>query len=183
MERSIMHRLIPTTRPARLTAVAALTVILTLGPAGPTAAQQAGHQQHHGAPAAPAESPADATAAMPGMMADMPGMMARMQRMMQEMPADGMTTDHGGWAYDPVGGAFAAINRRMHRDMMVDTSGGADRAFALAMIAHHQGAIDMAKVQLGFGEDPELRDLAAAIIKAQEEEIAMMRAWLERHGN
>ncbi len=57
---------------------------------------------------------------------------------------------------DPVEAAFAAINRRMHRDMAV-YAGGHDRAFAQAMVAHHQGAVDMAKVILAFGQDPEIR--------------------------
>jgi uncharacterized protein (DUF305 family) len=80
---------------------------------------------------------------------------------------------------DPVEAAFAAINRRMHRDMAV-YAGGPDRAFAQAMVAHHQGAVDMAKVILAFGQDPEIRKLAEEVIKAQEAEITFLLGWLAK---
>ena len=53
-----------------------------------------------------------------------------------------------------------------------------DRAYLSMMIAHHQGAIDMARIQLEFGKDPQLRKLSEDIIAAQEKEIAQMQAWL-----
>ena len=55
-----------------------------------------------------------------------------------------------------------------------------DQAFIDAMIPHHQGAIRMARIELERGEDPELQDLAAAIIDAQSREIAQMNEWRER---
>ena len=78
--------------------------------------------------------------------------------------------------------AFSAANARMHKDMMIDYTGDADVDFVRSMIPHHQGAIDMAKVQIQYGKDPELRKLAEGIVKAQEAEIAEMQAWLKAHG-
>ena len=77
--------------------------------------------------------------------------------------------------------AFRAINDRMHRDMAVRFTGNPDRDFAQAMIPHHQGAIDMARVVLQHGRDPEIRRLAEDVIRAQEAEIAQLRAYLARN--
>lgn len=53
-----------------------------------------------------------------------------------------------------------------------------DVAFACGMIAHHQGAIDMAQVLLDHGDDPEMIKLAEEIMEAQVGEIKLMTNWL-----
>lgn len=73
-----------------------------------------------------------------------------------------------------------AANDRMHREMNIRYSGNVDRDFAAAMIPHHQGAIEMAQVQLRHGTDPEMRRLAEEIIRTQQAEIAQLRAFLAR---
>ena len=70
----------------------------------------------------------------------------------------------------------------MHEGMDIAPSDDVDRDFIRMMIPHHQGAIEMARVQLEHGADPELAELARAIIAAQEEEIAFLRAWLAANG-
>lgn len=77
--------------------------------------------------------------------------------------------------------AYARAMDKMHQAMMVAPTGDADVDFVRGMIPHHQGAIDMARIQLEFGKDPELRKLSEAIIAAQEQEIAEMQAWLARN--
>ena len=69
---------------------------------------------------------------------------------------------------------------RMHKDMRIVPTGDPDRDFAAMMIHHHQGAIDMAKVELQFGKNPVLRRLAQAIIVEQLQEIEVMQRELRQ---
>lgn len=64
---------------------------------------------------------------------------------------------------------------QMMAGMNVKPSGDIDRDFARMMIPHHQGGIDMAKAELRYGKNEELKALARAIVSKQEEEIALMR--------
>ena len=88
-----------------------------------------------------------------------------------------------GDATSPSSKAFSEANDKMHADMSVELTGDADVDFVRGMIPHHQGAIDMAKIELQYGKDKELRVLAEGIITAQKKEIAEMQAWLKQHGH
>ena len=71
--------------------------------------------------------------------------------------------------------ALQAIMIQMDAAMCITPSSDGDRDFALAMIPHHQGAIEMARLELRYGRDPRLRRLAQGIVVEQSQEIALMR--------
>jgi uncharacterized protein (DUF305 family) len=70
--------------------------------------------------------------------------------------------------------AMAAMMKGMH----VPPSGNVDRDFAVMMIAHHQGAIDMALAESRHGRNERLRRMAQEIVVEQRQEIVVMQAVL-----
>lgn len=174
-------------------------VALTLAIPGGALAQTADHGAGHDA--APAQGGMMQGEMMPDAMREHMEQMMRpmMQEMMREMmgqaemgagaPSDAVPpADHdehhqagGDQALgSPATEAYRAANLAMHRAMDIEFSDNADIDFARGMIGHHQGAIDMARIVLEHGEDPELRQLAEAIIAAQEAEIAFLENWISR---
>ena len=69
---------------------------------------------------------------------------------------------------------------QMNKDMMQGMmQKDADVAFVCGMLAHHQGAIDMANVELKYGDNAWAKEMAQKVIDAQTKEIADMTAWLK----
>lgn len=73
--------------------------------------------------------------------------------------------------------AFAASEASMHQKMAAASGETVDQAYVAKMIAHHEGAVEMAEVALRESRDPEIRRMAQAVVDAQTREIAEMRAW------
>jgi uncharacterized protein (DUF305 family) len=80
----------------------------------------------------------------------------------------------------PSTAAFRKANDLMHKQMNIAYSGDADVDFIRGMIPHHQGAIDMARIQIAHGKDPAVRRIAEKIVADQQREIAEMKEWLAR---
>ena len=105
---------------------------------------------------------------------------------LESVPAQSEETKHNMagmamGAQSPATVGYEKAMDKMHKDMTIKYTGDADVDFVRGMIPHHQGAIDMAKVVIANGKDPEIRKLAEGVIKAQEAEIKEMQDWLAKH--
>lgn len=121
----------------------------------------AAHAQHH----APA---------MPGMTHSMAGMASMKMAHAAALGTPVAAFQHG---MDSVMVVMDEGMRRMDGASPADI----DASFAAMMLPHHQGAVDMARLQLLYGRDPALRRLAQSIIAEQQVEIQQMQAWLKQH--
>ena len=91
-----------------------------------------------------------------------------------------MAMDMGGSMDDAHKALMAGMDtmrKDMNQGMMAKDT---DVAFVCGMLPHHQGAIDMAKAELQYGDDPWAKQLAQAIIDAQTKEIGEMKDWLAK---
>lgn len=154
-------------------------------------------------PAPPAPPPAaQAPSTQPQMPMDMGQMMQRMpeqcRAMMQNMPQNCMSMMQqmmqgrmgmmpGGMQAQPTNQsaatkAYMEAAERMHAPMLAGLQASdPDVAFVRAMIAHHQGAIDMARVVLQYGKDDQAKKWANDVIREQQREISEMEEWLKKN--
>jgi uncharacterized protein (DUF305 family) len=82
-------------------------------------------------------------------------------------------------AWYPDLAATAGMGMDMGPLMVAEGPAPFDQRFIEAMIPHHEGAIAMARDALQKSERQEIRDLAQAVISAQEAEITQMHGWLK----
>jgi len=71
------------------------------------------------------------------------------------------------------------IMHKMHANMNISKSNTPQKAFIEAMIAHHQGAVDLSEQILLYSKDKKIRKIAENIINTQEKEIAEFKALLK----
>jgi uncharacterized protein (DUF305 family) len=84
--------------------------------------------------------------------------------------ADGM--DHSQMNH----GSMDMGSNGMARQMVMENGKYSDKAFIDAMVPHHQGAIEMARVALKNAEHAEIRELSRNIISSQQAEIEELKA-------
>lgn len=80
--------------------------------------------------------------------------------------------------------ALAQSIDKMQKEIVLgSTDPMPDLAYAKAMLPHHIGALDIAKLQIKYGKDEEMRQLAQQIIQAQPAEIELMQNWIATYSS
>ena len=106
----------------------------------------------------------------------------------QQPEIDFMTATLKQWGVDPAemdhgsGHDGMTMQGMVNEETMVRLEGlkgpEFDTLWLQSMISHHQGAIEMAKVEVDAGKNPEMTALARSIIAAQQAEIDQMKQML-----
>ena len=98
----------------------------------------------------------------------------------QPMPMEKKDSSMAGMpAMSPGGGDMRGSMMGMMKNMeSMKMTGDTDRDFAAMMKVHHQGAIDMAQMELKSGKNAKMRAMAKRIIDAQQKEIKEFDQWL-----
>ena len=104
-------------------------------------------------------------------------------------PALAQTGEHGQHDMSKPAHAAGKTSMHMHSSMEemhkkmkgMTPTGHQDMDFAMMMVVHHQGAIDMAQAQIDHGKDKQMISAAKKIIAAQKKEIAMFETWMKKH--
>jgi uncharacterized protein (DUF305 family) len=100
---------------------------------------------------------------------------AKTDRVRETMPIQYVTDRSDHPEERPFLSENAAAMDKMMADMTIKPTGDVDRDFVAMMVPHHQGAVDMAKAELKYGHNEQLRRLAQEIVVTQQQEIPAMR--------
>ena len=74
--------------------------------------------------------------------------------------------------------AQEAMDKMMNNAELQNLKGDTDHDYAILMIQHHQGAIDMSELQIHYGHSDGLKRLAGKMKKDQQKEIIRLQGWL-----
>lgn len=77
--------------------------------------------------------------------------------------------------------AYMIVTRKMDRAVTSVHASTVDELFVRKMLAHHQGAIDMAQIQMRYGMNAEARKVAQKIIHENTKHKTEMESWLRTH--
>jgi uncharacterized protein (DUF305 family) len=189
-------------KPRLLLCTAGLVALLPFAAAAQT--QQQDHAEHHpgGTPPQTQSAPAIPPAAPPTTQAPVgPAAQGRMPMMQMGQMMQGMPEQCRAMMQQMMHGSMgAAISKptqpanqslvtkaymdavdRMHGPMLEGLrADDPDVAYIRGMIAHHQGALDMAKVALQYGKDDLTKKWAADVIRDQQREVTEMQEWLKK---
>lgn len=93
-----------------------------------------------------------------------------------------MNMSHDDMQKNAVGSEDMKQSMKAGMDSMqkMEMSGDMDKDFAMMMKVHHQGVLDMAKMELAHGKSPAMKAMAKKIITAQKKEIAEFDRWLAK---
>lgn len=95
----------------------------------------------------------------------------------EEVPASGM--EHGDMGHDSGGTMSGMMDEEQMSDLMAASGTDWDQMFLEMMTEHHEGAIEMAQVEVDQGENPDAVALAEKIISDQQAEITQMQQLLQ----
>lgn len=95
----------------------------------------------------------------------------------EDVPASGM--EHGDMGHDSGDPMPGMMDEQQMSDLTAASDATWDQMFLEMMIEHHEGAVEMAEVEVEQGEDPDAVALASKIISDQKAEIALMLELLD----
>ncbi len=133
---------------------------------------------HHESAIAMAQAAKEAGLSQPDLVKVADDILATQQREIDQMK-EWRAEWFGSSTIDPEGAAGLGMSETdmgmQHDADALRESTDVDTDFAQMMVTHHQGAIEMAKLAADKADHDELKELAEAIVDAQEREIDVMR--------